>query len=63
VGGLGGSFWLTRYLQSVLYGVTPHDAAAYAAAAGTLMAVTALAAFLPVQRATRVDPIDTLRAD
>jgi putative ABC transport system permease protein len=61
--GLAGSFWLTRYLQSLLYGVTAYDAGAYAAAVALLMAVAGFAALLPVQRATRVDPVVTLRAD
>jgi ABC-type antimicrobial peptide transport system permease subunit len=59
--GLGGAFWLTRYLESLLYGVTPHDVRAYAGAVALLLAVAAMAAYLPARRATNVNPVTTLR--
>ena len=59
--GLLAAFWLTRALQAVLFGVTPYDASAYAAAVAALVAVAAAAAILPVRRATKVDPVIALR--
>jgi hypothetical protein len=41
----------------------PHDPATYAAIAGLLTAIALLASDLPGRRATRVDPMITLRAE
>ena len=59
--GLAGGLLVARYLQSVLYGVHPWDPASIALPAGTLLLAAIVAAFPPVWRAVRVDPIDTLR--
>jgi ABC-type antimicrobial peptide transport system permease subunit len=59
--GLGGAWWLGRYVQSQLYGVTPTDPATAAAAASGLLLVGALAALLPARRASKVSPMTALR--
>jgi len=60
--GLGASALLTRYLEGMLFGITPLDPSVYAIAA-VLMSVAATAAsVLPTLRATRVDPAEVLRA-
>ncbi len=59
--GLAGAAGLTRYLASLLYGVTPQDAFTFIAAASLLVLVGLLACYLPARRATRVDPMDALR--
>ncbi len=59
--GIGLSLAATRLLQSVLFGVAPHDAAVFAIVAVTLLTVAALACYLPAHRATTVDPIVALR--
>jgi ABC-type antimicrobial peptide transport system permease subunit len=61
--GLGAAWWLGRYVQSQLYGVTPADAATIAIAAGALTAVAAIAAFIPARRAAMVAPVTALRQD
>lgn len=61
--GLAGALALTRLLQGLLFGVTAHDPRVFAANAGLLLAVAALACALPALRASRVDPMATLRAD
>jgi predicted permease len=61
--GLAGAFALTRLLQSLLFGVTAHDPLVFLGNAGLLLAVATLACALPALRASRVDPMDTLRAD
>jgi putative ABC transport system permease protein len=54
---------LGRTLEAVLYGVKPRDAVSFIGAGAVLMAVTAIAAFVPALRAMRVDPVTILRAD
>jgi ABC-type antimicrobial peptide transport system permease subunit len=54
---------LTRYTESMLYGVKAHDPWTLAAAGAVLIAVTATAGFLPARRATRVDPMRALREE
>ena len=59
--GLWAAFALSRSMTSVMYGVEPHDAASFAAAAVVLLVVTALASLVPAVRAARVDPLRALR--
>ena len=61
--GLAGALGLSRLMQSLLFGVTPGDAATYAAVAAILSTVGALACYLPARRAMRADPAATLRAE
>ena len=59
--GLAGALALTRYLQSLLFGVGAHDAAVYAAVPVIVLVVAAAACYIPANRATRVDPMAALR--
>ena len=59
--GLAGSAALTRYLQSLLFGVAPHDVSVYATVSIVLLAVAMAACYLPARRATLVDPAVALR--
>jgi macrolide transport system ATP-binding/permease protein len=61
--GVPASFWLSRIVARQLFGVTPGDLATIAGAAAFLIAVAALAGYLPARRASRVDPMVTLRYD
>ena len=61
--GLLGALATTRLLQGLLYGVHALDPASLLAAALLLLAVAALASYLPARRATRVDPVALLRAE
>jgi len=52
---------LSRLVRSMLYGVTPADTVSFAAALLLMIAVTAIAAYVPARRAARVDPMVALR--
>ena len=60
--GIGGSFALTRYLQSLLFGVAPNDPATLAGVCLLLAGVTLAACVVPAVRAARVDPSAALRS-
>ena len=59
--GLAGTAGLSRYVESVLFGVRPLDPSVLAAVSGMLATVSLVACLLPARRATRVDPITALR--
>ena len=61
--GVPAALFASRLLTGVLYGVPPMHAPTVIAAALALFAVTALAAYLPARRASRVDPMSALRCD
>jgi putative ABC transport system permease protein len=59
--GTAGTFALTRYLTSLLFGVQPGDLATYLAAAALLATVSTVAALVPARRGAKIDPIVALR--
>jgi putative ABC transport system permease protein len=59
--GVAGAYGLTRVIKSMLFGVQATDPATFAAVAGALVLVAALATCAPAWRATRVDPVIALR--
>lgn len=53
----------TRLLRSLLFGVAPLDPLTFAAVPATVIAVAVLASVVPARRATRADPLATLRQE
>ena len=61
--GLAASLATTRFLDKLLYGLSPGDPLTLVLVAGVLVGVAALATWIPTRRALRVDPAVTLRED
>ena len=61
--GLIAAFGLARLIESQLYAVGPTDPATYAIVAALVLAVSLLACVAPAYRATRIDPMRTLRLE
>jgi putative ABC transport system permease protein len=59
--GLLASYGLTRLMQGLLFGVTPHDPLTFVSMTGLLTIVALIACYVPARRATRMDPLIALR--
>jgi predicted permease len=59
--GLGGAAALSRFLSGMLFQVEPRDPHSMALAAFVIVAASLLAAWAPARRASRVDPVESLR--
>jgi putative ABC transport system permease protein len=63
VGGVAASFGLTRLMSSLLFEVRPTDMTIFAAVGFGILAMSAVATYLPAWRASRVDPLLALRCE
>src|SRR5262249_41143094 len=61
--GLVAAIATTRLLSTLLYGVRALDPAVFIAMSLLMIAIGAFAAYIPARRASRVDPIESLRGD
>ncbi len=59
--GLAGAFWMTRWLKTLLFEVSPLDPLTFALTSLLLVAVALLASDLPASRAARIDPLQALQ--
>jgi ABC-type antimicrobial peptide transport system permease subunit len=61
--GIIGSFFASRAMTSLIFGIAPRDPATFVSVAFLLLVVALFAAFVPAWRATRIDPTTALRAE
>jgi len=61
--GIAAALGLSRFIRQFLFGLPPNDPVTMIVAAGTLLLVAFLAAFLPARRASRLDPMSALRRE
>jgi predicted permease len=61
--GLGGAFFLSRFMRSLLFEVPPTDPLSFIGVSLLLLLVALLASWLPARRAARIDPLVSLRAE
>jgi ABC-type antimicrobial peptide transport system permease subunit len=61
--GLFAAALLTQLMAAMLFGVKATDPATFGAAAALLLGTAVLASWIPAHRASKVDPVDALRAD
>jgi len=61
--GLGGSYWATRMVESLLWGIQPMDPWAIGIGLVVLGGAVVLASALPVHRALSVDPVRSLQSE
>ncbi|MCC7180640.1 MAG: ABC transporter permease [Acidobacteria bacterium] len=62
IAGLAGGITLNRFIVGLMYDVSPYDPVTLAAIPAILLAVAALAIYIPARRASRVDPVVALRS-
>ena len=58
-----GAFWGTRFAASAIEGLSDGGVSTVATAMVAMLVISALAAFIPARRATRVDPVIALRSE
>ena len=61
--GVAAAAGTARLLQAVLFGVSPYDPVAFVAAPLLMLTIAAAAAFVPIRRAMRINPMSVLRAE
>ena len=61
--GLAGAAMLARLMETLVFGITPHDPVTYAQVSAILGLTAICAGYLPARRITRIDPASALRAE
>jgi len=61
--GLTATFFLTRYVSSLLFNVPPYDPLTLVGVVAALVSISLCACYIPARRATLIDPIVALRGE
>ena len=61
--GLGGALTVTRFLRTLLFGVSPFDPASFIGVSLVLGGIVLVASYIPARRAMGIDPVEALRAE
>ena len=61
--GVVGALGATRLMAAILFGVSPVDPLTYGSVGTGLLAIASLATWIPARRASKVDPMEALRAE
>jgi len=61
--GIAGAAAVTRYLESMLFGLTPLDPVTFVGVSLLFAGTATVASYIPARRATRADPLATLRCE
>jgi len=61
VTGIAGALALTRFLATLLFGITPTDTLTFVAVSAIFILIAIFASLIPARRATKVDPLEALR--
>ena len=63
IAGLAGSLLVVRLVRSLLFNVAAYDPLTFVLAVGSLIVMAMIAAYVPARRASRIDPVSSLRSD
>jgi len=61
--GLVGALAVTRFLRTMLFGISPFDPMSFVAVSSMLAGIALVASYVPARRAAKVDPVEALRYD
>jgi macrolide transport system ATP-binding/permease protein len=61
--GLAAAFWWAQTIKALLFGIDARNPWAFAASAVLVLCVVALAGLIPATRASRINPVEALRAE
>jgi ABC-type antimicrobial peptide transport system permease subunit len=61
--GVASARLLTRYLETLLFGIAPNDPATFALVSALLLVIAVAATIVPAAKAVRLDPMLALRAE
>ncbi len=61
--GIAGALMLTRFMQSLLFGINAADPSTFVSVALLLIVVAAVASYLPARRASHINPLEALRVE
>jgi ABC-type antimicrobial peptide transport system permease subunit len=58
-----GAAWLSRFIASLLFGVTTGDVLTYVIAAMAVLVASLIACYIPARAVLRIDPVAALRIE